>query len=358
MDERRRGRDLLVRYAAIGAAIIVLVHLGSGANGTQGGYVEHPALRLVVLLAWGAFVGGVIGWLARATPSRATLPLGLGTIAAAIGFIVGLWFAVNVQGQDLLDGNPQVQELSELLGAGVGWAIGASIGLAEVNTEPMPSRDDARRTRRVAVAMLLIGVLWASWERSNELDQGLHVRTVAAGVPGVLLLDVALVALTLLVVVGGVGRRRNEGTATSSEGGRSIDRIGRAGMGFGCFVLIAILAAAPQDRRSSETPRQVDANYRSLASVEHAAQQYMEKRRTVPHDLGSLRRFGAHVSSGTAIASIEPLEDGVCVVVGTDNDGVAVEPLVSGIVYLPGRRDSLTEEGGIGIIEPCQGITT
>jgi hypothetical protein len=354
MDERRRGRSRIITFAAIGAAIIVLVHLGGGANGTQGGYVEHPALRLVVLIASGAFVGGTIGWLVQATPSRATLPLGFGTIGAAIGFIVGLWFAVNVQGQDLLDGNPQVQELSELLGAGVGWVIGASIGLAFASEEPKPSRTDAWRTRRVAVAMLLIGFLWAWWERSNELEQGLHVPTLAAGVPGILLLDTALVALTLLAVAG-VGTRRSDRPAGSSEGGRLIDGIGRAGMGFGCFVLISVLAAAPQARRSSETPRQVRTNYRTLYRVTNAAQRYMEKRGSVPHGLGSLRHLGARIPSGTVIASFEPLEDGVCVVVGTDHDGAAVEPLVSGIVYLSAERGS---EGGVGIIAPCQGIST
>ena len=67
VEERKRGNPLIVGYAATGVAVIVVVHLAGGANGTQGGYVEHPVFRLAGLLAWygnqtlplGVVLGGV-----------------------------------------------------------------------------------------------------------------------------------------------------------------------------------------------------------------------------------------------------------------------------------------------------------
>jgi len=353
VGERERGHRLIVGYAATGAAVIIVVHLSGGANGTQGGYVEHPVLRLVGLVVWGALVGATIGWLVRATPSRAVLPLGLGTIFAAIGFLVGLWFAVNVQGQSLIDGNERVQLLSSLEGAGAGWVIGASVGLAFATKEPKPSRADARRTRGVALAVLLLGVLAAWWEVQGQPSRRRPGYAVGAGIQRAYLVDAALVAVTLLVVAG-IRQRRGTEPAIRDGDGALLNGIGRVGRGLGCFVLICGLARAPQARRSSETPRQVRANYRTLSIVGSAASRYMEERGSVPPDLRALRRFGAHALPGTVIASFEPHDDGVCVVVGTDHDGVAVVPLVSVIVYLPHRHGSLSQEGGVGIIPACR----
>jgi hypothetical protein len=353
VGERERGHRLIVGYAATGAAVIIVVHLSGGANGTQGGYVEHPVLRLVGLVVWGALVGATTGWLVRATPSRAVLPLGLGTIFAAIGFLVGLWFAVNVQGQSVIDGNERVQLLSSLEGAGASWVIGASVGLALATKQPKPSRADAWRTRGVALAVLLLGVLAAWWEVLGEASGRRPGYAVGAGIQRAWLVDAALVAVTLLVVAG-IRQRRDTEPAIRDGTGALMNGIGRVGRGLGCFVLICGLAGAPQARRSSETPRQVRANYRTLSIVGSAASRYMEERGSVPPDLRSLRRFGAHALRGTVIASFEPYEDGVCVVVGTDHDGVAVIPLVSGIVYIPHRHGSLSQEGDVGIIPACR----
>jgi hypothetical protein len=350
--EHERRHRLVVGYAATGAAVIIFVHLAGGANGTQGGYVEHPVLRFVGLLVWGTFVGATIGWLVRATPSRAMLPLGLGTIVAAIGFVLGLWFAVNVQGQSVIEGNERVQLLSSLVGAGAGWVIGASVGLTFAINEPKPSRADAWRTRGVALAVLLLGVLAASWEVLGEPSGRRPGYAVGAGIQRAYLVDAALVAVTLLVVAG-IRQRRDTEPAIRRGTGALLNGIGGVGRGLGCFVLICGLASAPQARRSSETPSQVRANYRTLSNVGSAASRYMEERGSVPPDLRSLRRFGAHELRGTVIASLEPHEDGVCVVVGTDHEGVAVIPLVSGIVYLPHSHGSLSQEGGIGIIQAC-----
>jgi hypothetical protein len=351
--ERERGHRLIVGYAATGVAVIIVVHLAGGANGTQGGYVEHPVLRFVGLLVWGAFVGATIGWLVRATPPRAVLPLGLGTIVAAIGFVVGLWFAVNVQGQSVVDGNERVQLLSSLVAAGAGWVIGASIGLTFATKEPRPSRADAWRTRGVAIAVLLLGVLAAWWEVLGEPSRQRPGYAVGAGIQRAYLVDATLVAVTLLIVAG-IPERRGKEPAIRDGTGALLNGVGRVGRGLGCFVLICGLAGAPQVRRSSETPRQVRANDRTLSIVGSAASRYMEERGSVPPDLRSLRRFGARELRGTVIASFEPHEDGVCVIVGTDHGGVAVIPLVSGIVYLPHSHGSLTQEGGVGIIQACR----
>jgi hypothetical protein len=280
------------------------------------------------------------------------LPLGLGTIVAAIGFIVGLWFAVNVQGQALIDGNERVQLLSALMGAGAGWAIGASIGLALPSTEPKPRRAEARRTRGVALAVLLLGVLATWWEALGERSGRSLGRGAGAGIPWVSLFDAALVAVTLLAVAR-VRQRRDEEPAMRDTTGRLAKAIGRVGTWLGCFVLIGALASAPQARRASQTTQQVQANYRTLGTVANAASRYMEERGAVPPDLVSLRRFGAHQLRGTVIASFEPVEDGVCVVVGSDHDGIAVVPLVSAIVHLPRRHGGLSEEAGVGIIPAC-----
>jgi hypothetical protein len=327
VGERERGHRSIVVYAVIGVAVIIVVHLAGGANGTQGGYVEHPVLRIVGLLLWGTAVGATIGWLVAATPSRAVLPLGLGTIVAAIGFVIGLWFAVNVQGESVVDGNERVQLLSSLVGAGAGWVIGASVGLAIATKEPKPSRADAWRTRGVALAVLLLGVLAAWWEVLGEPSGQRPGYAVGAGIQRAYLVDAALVAITLLIVAG-IGQRRDTEPATRDGTGALLNGLGRVGRGLGCFVLIFGLASAPQVRRSSETPRQVRTNDRTLSIVASAAYRYMDERGSVPPDLRSLRRFGAHELPGTVIASFEPREDGVCVVVGTDHGGVAVIPIV------------------------------
>ena len=355
MEKSSRARSRIIAYAVVGVAIVLFLHLTGGANGTEGGFVEHPVLRLTGLIAWGAFVGAAIGWLASATSTRAALPLGLATIAAAIGFIAGLWYAADVLGESILDGKERVQLLSALVGGGTGWAIGASIGFALPNPAPRPSRRDARRTRGVALAAMLIGVLAAWWAWTGERSRHLHPHGAGARIPWATLVDAALVAVTLLVVAG-IRPRGDDEPPEREAIHRLASGIGRVGMGLGCFVLIAVLAGAPQARTSSETPQQINANYRTLGSVSEAARRYMEERTEVPPDLGSLRPFGAVQNPGTVIASFEPLEDGVCVLVGTDHEGVAVEPFVSGKAYLPRSDGSLSESAGVGIIPACRGV--
>ena len=128
VDKSSRARSRIITYAVVGVAIVLFLHLSGGANGTKGGFVEHPALRLTALIAWGAFVGAAIGWLASATSTRAALPLGLATIAAAIGFIAGLYYAVNVLGESVLDGKERVQLLSALVGGGTDGQSGHRSG--------------------------------------------------------------------------------------------------------------------------------------------------------------------------------------------------------------------------------------
>jgi hypothetical protein len=262
---------------------------------------------------------------------------------------------VNVQGESIIDGNERVQLLSSLVGGGAGWAVGASIGLALPNPGPKPSPEDAWRTRGVALAALLIGVLAAWWSLTGIRPRHLHHDGARALIPWSMFADAALVAVTL-VVVAGIRHRRDDDPPVRDMTRRLLRAIGRSGMGFGCFVLIAALAGAPQARMSAETPRQIHANYRTLSRVSEAARRYMEKRGEVPGDLRSLRRFGALRYPGTVIASVEPLEDGVCVLIGTDHEGVPVDPFVSGIVYLPREHGALSVSAGIGVLPACRRV--
>jgi hypothetical protein len=352
VDERGRVRRVIA-YAALGVATVLVAHLAGGENGTQGGYVEHPALRLIGLMTWGALVGAAIGWLAAQTTLRTTLPLGVATITAAVGFIAPLWYRENVQGSSLLDANEQALLLLGLVGAGVGWAIGASIGLVLPNPAPRPSREEAMRTRGVALAAMLIGVLFAWWSWTDERSRHLRPHGPGARIPWIMLADAALVAVTLLAVA---GIRRHDEPADPDRTHRIAGGIGRAGMGLGCLVLVAVVATAPQGRTSSETPAQRRANDRTLVSVSGAARRYMEERGEVPSDLPSLLPFGARQYPSTVIASVAALEDGVCVLVGADHDGVAVEPFVSRVVYLPRTHGVLSMSSGVGIIPACGGV--
>jgi hypothetical protein len=350
--EGKRGNRPIVTYAVVGAAVVTVGHLGGGAHGTQGGYVEHPVLRFAGLVVWGAVVGGSIGWLARALPPRAEFPLGLGAIVAAVGFLGGFWYAVNVVGESVLDGNPKVQLVCALVGGGAGWAIGATAGVLLTHAEPRPSRTDAWRTRGVAFAVMAIGALAAWWDASGERPWR-RADHLGGFIQDAYLVDAALVAMTLLVVAG-VGRRPHAETSSPDGIGGFVNGIGKAGMGLGCFVLVAALAAAPQARSASQTPRRTRANYRTLNTLTTAASRYMDERGDVPPGFGSLRRFGARELGGTVVASVEPLEDGVCIVVGTEHEGIAVDPFVSGVVYLPKTHGDLSEQAGIGIIPPCR----
>jgi hypothetical protein len=335
-----RGFGSIAACTTLGVGVVLLSHLGGGAHGTQGGYVAHPALRLSLLLLWGAAVGGAIGWLVRALTPRAKLPLGFGTFVAALGFVGGLAFAVHLLGQDLLDGNRTVQLASSLAGAGAGWLIGASLGLALATSGPCPTAREAWRIRATATVPVVLGVVFA-FESSPPARAA--ARRIAEGrvVQMAFLVDAGLVALTLLLSAGTRTR-----TADEPPEPEDIDPVARSvrafGIALGCAVLIWVIASAPQSRTSSQTFAQERQNFHTLESIQSAAQRFMQQMHALPPDLDSLRPLGVRVRHGTTVGFFGPAGKGLCVVVGADHDGTAVDPMASALIF---ARETTTSSG-------------
>ncbi|MGZ4150331.1 MAG: hypothetical protein ACXVQJ_09850, partial [Actinomycetota bacterium] len=319
MATGKRGFGSIAACTTLGVGVVLLSHLGGGAHGTQGGYVAHPALRLSLLLLWGAAVGGAIGWLVRALTPRAKLPLGFGTLVAALGFVGGLAFAVHILGQDLLDGNRTVQLASSLAGAGVGWLIGACVGLALATGGPRPTLREAWRIRAIAIVPIVIGVAYA-WESSPPARAAAHRVADSRAVQLAFLVDAAMVALPLLLAAG--IRTRPADEPPEPEDLDPVARSVRAlGIALGCTVLIGLIASAPQSRTSSQTFAQEHRNFRTLDSIQNAAQRYMQRMHALPADLDALRPYGVRLRHGTTVGFFGPVGQGLCVVVGAGPHG-------------------------------------
>jgi hypothetical protein len=318
-----------VAFAIFGAAMAILTHLAGRENGTGGGYVEHPVLRLASLIALGAVVGGALGWLTGASPARATIPLGLGFIAGSAGFVGGAAVGVNVLGAPLIDGNASLLLTSAVAGAGIGWLLGAFVGFAVARQAGRPTKRESRVLRGVGIAALLLGILAAWFQTTLVGPGGLRTRYLASLQVATIVLS-ALIAITLTIVAR-TGRAPSEPAA---EPRVLIRGLGKTGLVLGCLLSIMVLVLAVQMRATVETGIQGQANARTADILAGAAADYMDEHGVYPADLETLLASGGKVMDGSFVNFAGPVPSGFCVRVGTNiGRDYAGPPFYSNVVH-------------------------
>lgn len=328
----RRVRSAVV-FAIFGVATVILFHLAGGENGTEGGYVEHPVARLMTLVAWGALIGGALGWLAEASPLRATIPVGLAFVSGIVGFVVGVVVGVNVVGDPLIDGNTSRLLTSALIGTGVGWSIGASVGLV-LARPARPTLTESRVLRSTAFAAVLVGLAAAWFETSLIGPGGLRARYLPS-LQAATIADAVLVGLILVIVAGRARATPPQPSSAREIAGAFRRRLGKAGVIVGCLLSIAVFAIALQTRAAVATAIQRGANMRTADILAAVAANYQEENGAYPADLDGLLASGGEIEDGSFVNFAGAVRGGFCVRVGTEIGGDYGGPPYSSAVVHP-----------------------
>lgn len=299
----------------------------------RSGHPVDPILAVVVSAAWGTVIGGITGAIAGGTPSRATLALGFGALAGAVGGIAGLAFAVHALGHDLLDGNPNVHLASALAGAAAGWAAGTGAGVVAGRDAPALTPRQICVARSAAIGLLGVGVLFAV-----AVGRGLEPIGAARRAVGwsqtMLLADALLVAVTIAIVA---GLRPRDDAQTPPVGARAA---GRSGLVLACGLLVTLAACAPGSELDRSIDRLGGVVARTAVDLAGAGEAYAERTGRIPADADTLVRRGARVPPGIQVNGLFRVPLGFCVEVGTALDGpVGFPPLSSEAVWFVRTRD-------------------
>jgi hypothetical protein len=233
---------------------------------------------------------------------------------------------------------------SAIAGGGLGWSLGAGVGLAKASRST-----PATRTRAaiwgVAVAMIVLGAVAASFEGSLVGPGGLR-RNSLEWLRIATLADFALVALTLVIASGaGPGREPTPYIGTWAR------RIGAFGTALGCLAAPLVVVGALETRTTVRTGIQQQASERTADSLASAAAEYHERHGDYPADLETLLAFGGHVEPGSFVIGATPVPNGFCVQVGTDvGQGFGASPYFTTVVHpRPEKAKSWTGlEGWVG----------
>ena len=343
----RRDARYAVAFAAVGAGLVLFWHLAGGEYGTQGGYVAHPAIRLAVLIAWGTAVGAAVGWLAAALPSRAAVPLGIGAILGLVGFILAVAYEIDGPGGALIDGSQNLHVLWGLIGAGIGWTLGALIGFAGTTDAPATTQRQKWLLRSMAVAVVFLGAAATRAEpyfATTRHPEQLHLPAARISMLAV----ASLIALTMLIAArrGSADERR----AAPSEPTSRIGWLPRTGIILGCTLLIVIIAIVPQSNEVARTQRDRIINARAASRLEQVAARVADRYGTYPSDLSALLAAGGRVPDGS-VARVRWVGRRYCVVVGRDDgNGSAEDPLEFAVLIpdVPGPDLSVSMIGGTG----------
>ncbi len=333
-------------FAIFGATVVILTHLAGGANGIQGGYVEHPLVRLVGLVASGALVGGSLGWLAGAGPPRATISVGLASLAGIVGFVVGIVVVVAL-GAAVLDGNSSLLMTSGLVGSGVGWFLGAGTGLALAKDSPPPTSTESWMLRGLGLSAVLLGLVAARFETSLVGPGGLCTLYLPS-LQAVTIIDAALLGLTLLITAGVVRTTPPHDPPGPKVETRFASLLGKTGMALGCILLTTVFVLALQSKAAMEAVIQRRANDRTAFSIASAASDYMDEKGAYPADLETLLASGGKIARGSFVNFVGVVPGGFCVRVGTDiGHDYGGPPYYSAVVHpRPPKARSWTDSEG------------
>lgn len=332
MTAHRRPLLYSIGFAIFGAGVILLTYLAGGENGTAGGYVAHPVVRLAGLVACGALVGGALGWLVGAGPARATILLGFASLAAIIGFLVGVLVYGTVLGGSFVDGNPSVLLASLLVGAGNGWFLGACAGFVLARDAVPPTKTESWVLRGLGLAALLAGGLTAWFEGALVPLRGPN-RAFLGAAQAVTITDALLLGLTLVIAAGfGHDRSVRAPSGSGAPGARFVHGMGKVGVVAGCLVAIALFAMALQSKASTETFHQARSNSRTAGILADAASRYRDETGVFPADLETLLAFDGRVPHGSFVNFAGVVHGRFCVRVGTDVGlGYGVQPFYSAL---------------------------
>ena len=336
--------------AICGATVVILTHFAGGGYEIQSGYVEHPVVRLVSLVAWGALVGGALGWLAGASPPRASIPVGLAFLAGIAGFVVGMVIGVKALGEGLIDGNSSRLLTSALIGAGIGWSLGACTGLALARDVAPPTRTESWMLRGVGLAALLLGLVTARFEATLVGPGGLHTRFLTS-LQAATVVDAAILGLTLVIAGGRVHAIPSRTPPEPRSEARFMSLLGKTGIVFGCIISTSVFVLAFQARTAVETSIQARANDRTAYSLASAASEYMSKKGMYPADLEALLAAGGKIERGSYVNFVGVVPGGFCVRIGTDiGNDYGGPPYFSVVVHPrpPKARSWTDSEGWLG----------
>lgn len=320
------------------------------APATDGGAFVDPSFTMVASALWGATTGAAAGALAWMGPPRTTTPLGFGFLTAAVSAIGGVAFAVHLMGHDLLDGNRSVLMGSALAAAGIGWCLGAAVGMLEARVTPPLSDDEIRGARWTMLGLAVTGVLVALWLGAGEGVRDVRRFPATPVMQAIAIADGVLIVVTLAIAAGTTRAATTAPDARPGPGARSVARLG---MILACVIFVLFAATVPAGIAYDVQRSRAHANAGTVESLLDAGRRYVRREGDLPVDLDDLLDRGARVLPGTAVIGLWRTTHVVCVSVGTSSGtGSIEEPFQHGsLAYRvgpAGRWRLRFEEGGVG----------
>jgi hypothetical protein len=241
-------------------------------------------------------------------PARATIVLGPAAFLAGIGYIAG-WVAGAVRGQTFPDYAEFAATLG-LAGAGVGWVLGALVGISISDGNRKISRRGAPVLWVAAAAAIGAGIAIAAQEESmlwtkvlseDELPW-LRLATVADGV---------IVALTLLIA-SFLGRTDEDAVPVAYVGGVfSVLSIVLLAVTFVTSVSFVFVDHRNRVERRIGIPAST-----TMYELLREAERFHDRRGRFPDDLAHVLALGGDIHPGSQVAFAGPVGDGFCVIVG------------------------------------------
>jgi hypothetical protein len=274
-----------------------------------------------------------LAWPSGVLPTRTTTPVGLGVLGGIVGFLAGTFVGVNVVGDALIDGNPSRLLTSALVGAGIGWVVGAAIGFANAAVSE-PTRP--WMLRAVGFAAVLIGVGTAWYEQQLVGPGGLSARYLSS-LRVVTIVDATAVGLTFAIAAGREAPR-------TKGGAPFLDWFGRVGVVLGAILALLVAFGAIQTRAEVLTSIRRGSNMLTAERLSTVAADYFEEHGAYPEDLDALLAAGGRVRAGSVVNFAGVVRNGFCVRVGTEVGlGYGAPPFASAVVHpRPPRAKSWT----------------
>jgi hypothetical protein len=320
------------------------------APAADGGAFVDPSFTMVASALWGAATGAAAGALAWMGPPRTTIPLGLGFLAAAVSAIGGVAFAVHLMGHDLLDGNPSVHMGSALAAAGIGWCLGAAVGMLEARVTLPMGDGEIRVARWTMLGLAVTGVLVALWLGAGEGVRDVRGSPATPVMQAIATADGVLIAVTLAVAA---GTTRSATVAPDASPGLVARSAARLGMVLACVTFVLFAASVPGGIAYDVQRSRAHANAGTVGNLLDAGRRYVRREGDLPVDIDDLLDRGARVLPGTSVIGVWRTRHVVCVSVGTSSGTGSIEqPFQHGsLAYRLGPADRWRlrfEESGVG----------
>jgi hypothetical protein len=234
-----------------------------------------------------------------------------------------------------------------MVGAGLGWLVGAGLGEV-VSEDARPPGPVGRRLLLGAACVFALSAVAiaikpvsSGWPETELTFFSLWSQPGGAALVIIIMIDAAIACATFLL-----GGRRG-GFATFGSGSLAVETIGVTGLVLGGLVFasgVTLLLNAGWDTVADE---QSEAVLATTGSLQEVVQKHLDRTGSFPPNLAEVLAAGGRVQPGTQVEFAGVVNGSFCVRVGVDvGEERADDPHWSALVHLPppGSNDWTSEE--------------